>query len=100
MQGESYARQLEKLKEQVSAMLQQDNKVVDLDTLHQLELIDNLHRLGVSYHFEDEIKRTLDRIHNKNTNKSLYATALKFRILRQYGYNTPVKGTHSHNFVQ
>ncbi|KAH9699981.1 Beta-myrcene/(E)-beta-ocimene synthase 2 [Citrus sinensis] len=93
--GESYARQLEKLKEQVSAMLQQDNKVVDLDPLHQLELIDNLHRLGVSYHFEDEIKRTLDRIHNKNTNKSLYATALKFRILRQYGYNTPVKETFS-----
>ena len=81
-------------------MLQRDDKVVDLDPLHQLELIDNLHRLGVSYHFEDEIKRTLDRIHNKNTNKSLYATALKFRILRQYGYNTPVKGTHSRNFVQ
>ncbi|GAY63370.1 hypothetical protein CUMW_224980 [Citrus unshiu] len=91
----SYARQLQKLKEQVSAMLQQDNKVVDLDPLHQLELIDNLHRLGVSYHFEDEIKRTLDRIHNKNTNKSLYARALKFRILRQYGYNTPVKETFS-----
>ncbi|KAH9660168.1 Beta-myrcene/(E)-beta-ocimene synthase 2 [Citrus sinensis] len=93
--GESYARQLEKLKEQVSAMLQQDNKVVDLDPLHQLELIDNLHKLGVSYHFEDEKKRTLDRIHTKNTNKSLYATALKFRILRQYGYNTPVKETFS-----
>ncbi|KAH9660138.1 TPS27 [Citrus sinensis] len=93
--GESYARQLEKLKEQVSAMLQQDNKVVDLDPLHQLELIDNLHRLGVSYHFEDEIKRTLDRIHNKNTNKSLYARALKFRILRQYGYENPVKETFS-----
>ncbi|KAL9413319.1 hypothetical protein AB3S75_041902 [Citrus x aurantiifolia] len=93
--GESYARQLEKLKEQVSAMLQQDNKVVNLDLLHQLELIDNLHRLGVSYHFEDEIKRTLDRIHTKNTNKSLYGTALKFRILRQYGYNTPVKETFS-----
>ncbi|KAL9416404.1 hypothetical protein AB3S75_039572 [Citrus x aurantiifolia] len=93
--GESYARRLEKLKEQVSAMLQQDNKVVDLDPLHQLELIDNLHRLGVSYHFEDEIKRTLDRIHNKNTNKSLYDRALKFRILRQYGYNTPVKETFS-----
>ena len=81
-------------------MLQRDDKVVDLDPLHQLELIDNLHRLGVSYHFEDEIKRTLDRIHNKNTNKSLYATALKFRILRQYGYNTPIKGTHSRNLVQ
>ncbi|KDO45600.1 hypothetical protein CISIN_1g044511mg, partial [Citrus sinensis] len=63
--GESYAKQLEKPKEQVSAMLQQDDKVVDLDPLHQLELIDNLHRLG-------------------NTNKSLYATALKFRVLRQY----------------
>ncbi|KAH9699986.1 TPS27 [Citrus sinensis] len=93
--GESYARQLEKLKEQVRAMLQRDDKVVDLDPLHQLELIDNLHRLGVSYHFEDEIKRTLERICNKNTEKSLYTVALKFRILRQYGYDTPVKETFS-----
>ncbi|GAY68626.1 hypothetical protein CUMW_265570 [Citrus unshiu] len=44
--------------------------------------------LGVSYHFEDEIKRTLERICNKNTEKSLYNVALKFRILRQYGYDT------------
>nr|AQT33224.1 chloroplast sabinene synthase [Murraya koenigii] len=93
--GESYARQLEKLKEQVKAMLQQDYKAVDLDPLHQLELIDNLHRLGVSYHFKDEIKRTLDGIYNKNTNKSLYAAALKFRILRQHGYDIPVKETFS-----
>ncbi|KAH9660142.1 TPS27 [Citrus sinensis] len=93
--GESYARQLEKLKEQVRAMLQGGDKVVDLDPLHQLELIDNLHRLGVSYHFEDEIKRTLERICNKNTEKSLYTVALKFRILRQYGYDTPVKETFS-----
>ena len=90
-----YARQLEKLKEQVRAMLQQDDKVVDFDPLHQLELIDNLHRLGVSYHCEDEIKRTLERIYNKNSDKRLYTVALKFRILRQYGYDTPVKGTHS-----
>ncbi|KAH9660171.1 Beta-myrcene/(E)-beta-ocimene synthase 2 [Citrus sinensis] len=55
--GESYAKQLEKPKEQVSAMLQQDDKVVDLDPLHQLELIDNLHRLGLLVEEESSIFR-------------------------------------------
>ena len=87
------------------AMLQQDDHkvVVDFDPLHLLELIDTLQRPGLSYHFEDENKRTLVRIYNKNTNnhsnykqkqESLYAVALKFRLLRHHGYDIPAKGTH------
>ncbi|GKU94202.1 hypothetical protein SLEP1_g7728 [Rubroshorea leprosula] len=86
--GEAYSRRRDKLKEDVRVMLQKE--VNDED---QLELIDNLQRLGLSYHFEDEVKKNLDRIYNKNHGNyghkkdSLYAIALEFRILRQHGYN-------------
>ncbi|KAJ0081422.1 hypothetical protein Patl1_11459 [Pistacia atlantica] len=59
--------------------------------LDQLELIDNLQRLGVAYHFEREIKNILDCVHDINNHKwkkgNLYATSLEFRLLRQHGYN-------------
>ncbi|XP_075650034.1 myrcene synthase, chloroplastic-like [Castanea sativa] len=88
--GESCTRQNNMLKEQVRMML---HKVVD--PLEQLELIDILQRLGISYHFEGEIKRILEGIYNNIDHgsdtdtwktKNLYATALKFRLLRQHGY--------------
>lgn len=59
----------------------------------QLNLIDNLQRLGISYHFEDEIKHILTFINRKDDKnnepriKDLYATALEFRLLRQHGFN-------------
>ena len=77
------------------------HKVVD--PLGQLELIDILQRLGISYHFEGEIKRILEGLNNNIDHgsdadtlktKNLYATALKFRLLRQHGYIVPpgIKG--------
>ena len=69
------------------------HKVVD--PIEQLELIDILLRLGISYHFEGEIKKILEGLYNdidhgSDTDtwkaKNLYATALKFRLLRQHGY--------------
>ncbi|CAA2977604.1 terpene synthase 10-like [Olea europaea subsp. europaea] len=59
----------------------------------QLNLIDDLQRLGISYHFEDEIKHILTFINRKDDKnnepriKDLYATALEFRLLRQHGFN-------------
>ena len=88
MKGESYTRRVNKLKEEVRMML---NKVVD--PANQLELIDILQKLGLSYHFEDEIKKLLksmyDNISNNDTwdKEVLYVAALKFRLLRQHGYN-------------
>ncbi|KAL2531583.1 terpene synthase 02 [Abeliophyllum distichum] len=74
---------------QVKMML--DEVVVPLD---QLELIDNLQRLGISYHFENEIKQILSVINRKYSKidqdskiNDLYATALEFRLLRQHGFN-------------
>ncbi|KAH9783538.1 TPS27 [Citrus sinensis] len=59
--------------------------------LDQLELIDNLQRLRLAYHFETEIESILHNIYNnkddKWKNENLYATSLEFRLLRQHGYN-------------
>ncbi|KAF8391449.1 hypothetical protein HHK36_023754 [Tetracentron sinense] len=77
----------EKLKEEVKHML--DDEVVG--PLALLELIDDFQRLGLSYHFEKEIKRALDSIicikaDNERVLCSLHATALRFRLLRQHKY--------------
>ncbi|XP_048233291.1 terpene synthase 10-like isoform X2 [Ricinus communis] len=61
--------------------------------LDQLELIDTLQRLGLAYHFQDEINKILNNIYIQNrfektwTKEDLHATALQFRLLRQHGYN-------------
>lgn len=88
MQGKSYAKRIEELKADVRAML---DKAVVMDPLHQFELRDALQRLGVSYHFGDEIKKLLNAIYRNNNlqkQESLYAVALEFRLLRQHGYDT------------
>lgn len=77
-----------------------------VDPLKKLELIDVLQRLGLSYHFEDEIKSILESIYNTShgapcggdmRKESLYATSLGFRLLRQNGYNVPQGKRHNKN---
>ncbi|XP_038902516.1 terpene synthase 10-like [Benincasa hispida] len=78
-----------KLKGEVKVIM---DKVIG-DSLKQLELIDILQRLGISYHFENEIKDVLKTIYEKSyenddwKNNNLYATSLEFRLLRQHGFN-------------
>jgi (-)-alpha-terpineol synthase len=60
-QGESFSGQIDKLKGEVRMMF---HKVVD--PLERLELIDILQRLGISYHFDNEIQKTLEGIYNAN----------------------------------
>ncbi|XP_010544282.1 PREDICTED: 1,8-cineole synthase 1, chloroplastic-like isoform X2 [Tarenaya hassleriana] len=63
--------------------------------LRQLELIDNLQRLGISYHFMPEIHNILAEIYDKNTKNSrhyrkeedLHTRALGFRLLRDHGFH-------------
>ena len=68
------------------------NQLID-DPLKQLELVNTIQRLGISYHFENEIKNVLKRTHQKSNESddseknNLYATSLKFRLLRQHGFN-------------
>ncbi|XP_027342115.1 probable terpene synthase 2 [Abrus precatorius] len=62
--------------------------------LQKLNFIDSLQRLGVSYHFQHEIDKSLKQIHNTFTNDNsieeescLHCLALLFRLLRQGGYH-------------
>lgn len=63
-------------------------------TLDQLELIDNLQRLGLAYHFEDQIQNALLTMSTKSQTieKDLYTIALEFRIFRQHGFNVSSQG--------
>nr|AID55338.1 terpene synthase [Actinidia arguta] len=84
--GDMYVKWAAMLKEDVKRMLDQV-----VDPLDGLGIIDDLQRLGVFYHFEDEIKRILESTYNHinegwNTDEDLQATSLKFRLLRQHGY--------------
>ncbi|GAV90241.1 LOW QUALITY PROTEIN: Terpene_synth domain-containing protein/Terpene_synth_C domain-containing protein, partial [Cephalotus follicularis] len=88
--GEAHNTRANKLKEEVRIML---DEVVD--PLQQLELIDTLQRIGLAYHFKDQVKKILKSIYNDSQShtdtrrKNLYATSLEFRLLRQHGYNVP-----------
>ncbi|CAI0374728.1 unnamed protein product [Linum tenue] len=59
-------------------------------TSEKLKLIDVVERLGIGYHFEEEIEEQLREIHHGNqhdpNNNNI---ALQFRLLRQHGYNVP-----------
>ncbi|MCL7051851.1 hypothetical protein MKW94_012680 [Papaver nudicaule] len=52
-----------------------------------LKLVDTIQRLGIDYHFNDEIKIALDTIVSaKDIYGDLYTVALRFRLLRHHGY--------------
>lgn len=64
------------------------------ENVNILELIDTVKQLGLSYHFEEEIGEALDRFLSlekcsgrNNFGRSLHETALRFRLLREYGYD-------------
>ncbi|KAJ7961434.1 Terpene synthase [Quillaja saponaria] len=87
---ESYVERRDMLKKKVKIIL-----TTPQDPHKQIELIDLLERLGLSYHFEDEIKKILDNICTKsvadqkdawNYETNLYAVALQFRLFRLHGY--------------
>ena len=66
----------------------------------QLSLIDALQRLGVAYHFEREIQEALQYIfatyngYNELEDDDVYNVALRFRLLRQQGFNASCSETH------
>ncbi|XP_068340232.1 (-)-germacrene D synthase-like [Pyrus communis] len=75
---------VQELKEEVRRML-----MTSLENVSQkLNLIDDIQRLGVSYHFGNEIEEILQKIHESSYDlDGLCTAALRFRLLRQQGYN-------------
>nr|BBE32331.1 germacrene D synthase [Chengiopanax sciadophylloides] len=71
------------LKEEVKKML------VEAAPNQQLNLIDDIQRLGVAYHFEAEIDAALQRMNVifQENDDDLHTVSLRFRLLRQHGYN-------------
>ncbi|KAM6586417.1 hypothetical protein CsatA_009022 [Cannabis sativa] len=86
--GETCTSRLNELEANVKEILLVEMK---FNSLAQLELIDALQRLGLSYRFETEINTILNKNYSNNVinnpNYNLYATALEFRLLRQHGYD-------------
>ncbi|XP_065854928.1 terpene synthase 5-like [Euphorbia lathyris] len=85
---ESYTKKVDEIKEKVKEMLIQSTKELS----YNIEFIDLLCRLGVFYHFEDEIDTQLDHIFTilpnvlEDNNYELSTLATLFRVLRQHGY--------------
>ncbi|KAK7335349.1 hypothetical protein VNO80_27130 [Phaseolus coccineus] len=83
-------QQAEKLKEEVISIFQSS---MNQNIVQKLNFIDSVQRLGVSYHFQQEINQELEQIYNtysKNTSINedgdYHSIALLFRLLRQQGY--------------
>ena len=70
----------------------------------QLNFIDAIQRLGVAYHFEEEIEEALRHIcddHHYSDDKydDLYNVSLRFRLLRQQGYNISCGKAHEYIYI-
>ncbi|KAL6311311.1 hypothetical protein AAG906_025527 [Vitis piasezkii] len=81
-------QQLEDLKEEVRRELM----AAASNPSKQLKFIDAVQRLGVAYHFEKEIEEALQNTYDNyhcidDINDDLYDVALRFRLLRQQGFN-------------
>nr|A0A348AUV5.1 RecName: Full=Valerianol synthase TPS1A; AltName: Full=Terpene synthase 1; Short=ChTPS1; AltName: Full=Terpene synthase 1a; Short=ChTps1a [Camellia hiemalis]BBC44636.1 valerianol synthase [Camellia hiemalis] len=82
---DKYGNEIEVLKEQVRSMVVAGGR----KAAEQINLINVLERLGVSYHFEKEIEEQLEQLFAKfedNEDYDLFTIALHFRIFRQHGY--------------
>nr|BBD88588.1 beta-caryophyllene synthase [Zanthoxylum piperitum] len=83
-------KRIETLKVEVEKMLSNAASKFRIDEI--ITLVDELQRLGVAYHFENQIKEALQSIYINSNNdvkddhNDLYKVALCFRLLRQQGY--------------
>ncbi|KAL0925868.1 hypothetical protein M5K25_004242 [Dendrobium thyrsiflorum] len=84
--GDVHEKRREKLKEDVKLLIKVKNFA------DQLELFDSLQKLGVAYHFEEEIKYLLNLMKSSEEklrmefNEDIHVKALYFRLLREHGF--------------
>ncbi|KAJ8636413.1 hypothetical protein MRB53_010680 [Persea americana] len=70
------------LKKEVKRMF-----ITSKGSVEEMNMIDEIQRLGVAYHFEKEINDALEHIYDANVDyDDLKTVALRFRLLRQEGY--------------
>lgn len=87
---EECARAIKELKEEALSMLIANEETGPRD---KLVLIDALERLGVAYHFDQEIENQLQEIFGLHSveeyydDDDLFTTALGFRLLRQHRHH-------------
>ncbi|XP_021742765.1 (-)-germacrene D synthase-like [Chenopodium quinoa] len=72
-------------------LVRQELLVIDKDPKERLILLDDIIRLAVAYHFEDEIEDILKKFYNKFYvdgcyEDDLYYISLRFRLVRQHGF--------------
>ncbi|GMJ10482.1 terpene synthase 21 [Hibiscus trionum] len=86
---DSLTKEIDPLKEKVKNMLMASTA----DPIENVQFIDTLIRLGVSYHFENDIENQLDSIFSSHQNDlfsgsdlDLNSTSVVFRVFRQYGF--------------
>nr|XP_043629232.1 (E)-beta-farnesene synthase-like [Erigeron canadensis] len=85
-------RRAKELKEEVRKTLVITSLTEPIQHVKLLEHIDAVQRLGVAYHFDDEIEECLKHIYVAYgdrwiNNNDLQSTSLWFRLLRQQGFN-------------
>ncbi|KAL8542455.1 hypothetical protein ACS0TY_003352 [Phlomoides rotata] len=83
--ADRYLNRVTELVAQVKMMLEKET-----ESIPRLELIDMLQNLGISYHFEDNIKQILSSLHQQKCfegERDLYSTALMFRLFRQHSFS-------------
>ncbi|KAJ3684379.1 hypothetical protein LUZ61_013543 [Rhynchospora tenuis] len=74
---------IKELKEEVATKLRSTTDAVEM-----MNLIDTIQHLGIDYHFKKEIEDALTHLqHVKLDGAELYQVALRFRLLRQNGFN-------------
>ncbi|KAG8502913.1 hypothetical protein CXB51_000752 [Gossypium anomalum] len=85
---DSLTKETAPLKEKVKDILMGSTA----DPVENVKFIDTLLRLGVSYHFEDDIENQLETISTSHHNlfcgnhHDLNSTSIVFRVFRQYGF--------------
>lgn len=62
--------------------------MVSSDPRKTLNLVDSIQRLGVGYHFQEEIIETLIKLTQVLPDEDLYTRALHFRLQRHNGLHT------------
>ncbi|CAN0903626.1 Probable terpene synthase 3 [Linum grandiflorum] len=86
---EEWNERIEALKPNVARKLLSPTTKEELP--EKLNLVDVVQRLGIGYHFEEEIQQLLQQVYddNENVDYNLETVSLRFRLLRQHGFDVP-----------